>query len=141
MEPNSPRILKHDSKTHIVRRGTGTIEPQIVLKLCIGNTAAKPIVINMGSHAILGRTEHNSSEVDINLAAYDAAQKGVSRRHASLGVINTGVIVCDLKSTNGTFLNGQRLLPGQRRVIKDGDQLMLGKLLLYVFYAKTARQV
>jgi pSer/pThr/pTyr-binding forkhead associated (FHA) protein len=38
----------------------------------------------------------------------------------------------DLGSTNGTLLNGERLSPYIPEILKDGDQLQLGKLLIEV---------
>src|SRR6476659_194823 len=105
MNTNTSQILKNDLKTRIVRWGLGNTEPQTLIKLCIGTPAAKPILVNIGQRAILGRADQNVFEVDVNLAAYEAAQKGVSRLHASLDVANTTITVCDLGSTNGTFLN------------------------------------
>jgi predicted component of type VI protein secretion system len=48
----------------------------------------------------------------------------VSRRHCQLVRIGDEVLVQDLKSRNGTFVNGKRVscpLP-----VQDGDELMLG---------------
>ena len=48
----------------------------------------------------------------------------VSRRHCQLVRIGEEVLVQDLKSRNGTFVNGKRVscsLP-----VQDGDELMLG---------------
>jgi pSer/pThr/pTyr-binding forkhead associated (FHA) protein len=36
----------------------------------------------------------------------------------------------DLDSTNGTYLNGVWMYPNQPRVLRDGDELMLGSLVL-----------
>ena len=47
-----------------------------------------------------------------------------SRRHASLSVEGDGVTVEDLGSTNGTFVNGQRLSAAQ--TLSDGDKLRIG---------------
>ncbi|MBI5706096.1 MAG: FHA domain-containing protein [Armatimonadetes bacterium] len=52
--------------------------------------------------------------------AFDAA---ASRRHASLSPGNGGVSVQDLGSTNGTFVNGQRIITAQARI---GDVLKVG---------------
>lgn len=51
---------------------------------------------------------------------YDAQ---ASRRHVSLSPSPGGVQVSDLGSTNGTFVNGQRV---QTAFIKSGDQLVVG---------------
>lgn len=43
-----------------------------------------------------------------------------SRRHASLALVPGGVLVTDLGSSNGTFINGNRIEKG---IIKAGDEL------------------
>jgi pSer/pThr/pTyr-binding forkhead associated (FHA) protein len=111
------------------------------IKLCVGTLTEGPIFVKVTHQLIIGRGDGDSTSVDINLAGYDAALKGVSRRHAAVEVINKAVMVTDLNSTNGTFLNGQQIPPGQRRVLRDGDQLLLGDLLLYVFYDKLERHM
>jgi len=52
----------------------------------------------------------------------------VSRRHASVQRVLGRYTVTDLGSTNGTFLNGQRLEKAQQ--LKDGDKIKVGELVL-----------
>ncbi|MES1178318.1 MAG: GGDEF domain-containing protein [Myxococcales bacterium] len=51
----------------------------------------------------------------------------VSRRHAAINRVLGHYIVVDLKSTNGTFVNDQRV---ERAELKDGDLLRTGKTVL-----------
>lgn len=51
----------------------------------------------------------------------------VSRRHAILVDSDTGVRVLDDRSSNGTFLNGRRILQAD---LKSGDVLRLGRVVL-----------
>jgi diguanylate cyclase (GGDEF)-like protein len=51
----------------------------------------------------------------------------VSRRHAVVNRVLGHYIVVDLKSTNGTFVNDQRV---ERAELKDGDLLRAGKTVL-----------
>ncbi|KAB2855894.1 MAG: FHA domain-containing protein, partial [Anaerolineae bacterium] len=37
-------------------------------------------------------------------------------------------------SVNGTFLNGQRLIPRQARIVHDGDEMRFGKLALRIYF-------
>lgn len=53
----------------------------------------------------------------------------VSREHVRLAVDNSGLSMTDLGSTNGTYVNGQRLAAG---MLKEGDQVMIGKYHLRV---------
>jgi hypothetical protein len=52
---------------------------------------------------------------------------GVSRHHAELRVEDSEVVLVDLGSTNGTFINGQ---PVRRTVLADGTQITLGRTTL-----------
>jgi hypothetical protein len=52
---------------------------------------------------------------------------GVSRHHAELRVENDQVVLVDLSSTNGTFVNGQ---PIRRVALRDGTQVSLGRTTL-----------
>lgn len=53
----------------------------------------------------------------------------VSRVHCRLTAGAVDLEVVDLKSTNGTFVNGQRI---DRAVLKNGDRLAVGKVELIV---------
>jgi Protein of unknown function (DUF3662)/FHA domain len=52
---------------------------------------------------------------------------GVSRHHAELRVENGQVVLVDLGSTNGTFVNGQ---PVRRVALTDGTHVSLGRTTL-----------
>lgn len=53
----------------------------------------------------------------------------VSRDHVRFSVDATGLALSDLGSTNGTYVNGERLDAG---MLKEGDELMIGKYHLRV---------
>ena len=53
----------------------------------------------------------------------------VSRLHARIYTENDIVYLEDLNSTNGTFKNGLRLQPYEKRRLEEGDEIRLGKLL------------
>jgi pSer/pThr/pTyr-binding forkhead associated (FHA) protein len=69
---------------------------------------------------------------EVDLTEDLALEHGVSREHACIFRRNEIVVVEDLGSTNGTLLNGDRLSPFLPQLLKDGDQLQLGKLLIEV---------
>jgi hypothetical protein len=52
---------------------------------------------------------------------------GVSRHHAELRIEEASVVVVDLGSTNGTFVNGQ---PIRRATLADGVRVTLGRTTL-----------
>ena len=56
--------------------------------------------------------------------------KSVSRNHAVIKQLsNNRYVVCDLASSNGTFVNGRHIT---RHIIKYGDQVKVGKFTLYL---------
>jgi hypothetical protein len=69
---------------------------------------------------------------DIDLTPYQAYASGVSRLHAVLKREGKRVLVMDLGSSNGSYLNGKRLKPNTEQVINHGDMLALGKLKIQI---------
>lgn len=86
---------------------------------------------------VLGRSDAGSEYVpDIDLASYGARERGVSRRHAALVRYKSAIHIVDLESVNGTFLNGERLLPETPYPLNLGDDLRLGHLVLHILPAR-----
>ena len=53
----------------------------------------------------------------------------VSRMHARFALDREGrMTIRDLNSTNGTWLNGERLLPNECRALQEGDHVLLGRM-------------
>ena len=67
---------------------------------------------------------------DVDLTGHGGEDGGVSRIHAHLRFENGHYLIEDQKSINYTFLNKQRLEPYTPTVIKSGDELRLGRILL-----------
>lgn len=70
----------------------------------------------------------------IDLSPLDSKEHMVSRRHASISPRGDVLIVTDHKSLNGTYLNSQRLVPEQARVLRNGDMLRIGRICLIVYF-------
>jgi hypothetical protein len=69
---------------------------------------------------------------DIDLSPYQAYASGVSRLHAVVKRDVNRVMVMDLGSSNGTYLNGRRLNPHTEESLNHGDIVALGKLKIQV---------
>jgi len=83
---------------------------------------------------ILGRAEATQAILpDIDLNRYGAHEKGVSRLHCHLRYEGDSLMVVDLGSANGTFLNGTRLTPERPMPLSENDTISLGSLKVQVF--------
>ena len=117
------------------RWGTAYFDYQNRLELVFRDTAdvlSFPVV----NELVVGRChdEQDVEQPDIDLTPFGAVEKGVSRRHLALIRQHDTIGLADLGSANSTFLNGQRLIPSERRILRDGDELRLGRLVIRVRY-------
>lgn len=95
-----------------------------------GKERAYVIVIagpNLGeTHELVGEPDvGRTSEASIHLADSE-----VSRRHARFIIEDGRVVVEDLSSTNGTFVNGERVT---RHPLDDGDKIQIGTTTILKF--------
>lgn len=82
---------------------------------------------------VIGRVDPDTGErPDIDLSAYGAYENGVSRRHAAVLRWYNGLFLADEGSPNGTYLNEQRLLPHLPYMLKFGDKIRIGRLILEI---------
>lgn len=90
---------------------------------------------------VIGRSTPDSAVVpDIDLADQDGDKLGVSRLHLTLRYDERyhTISVFDMGSANGTYINGQRLHAHEVRVLRDTDELRLGRLVLGVAFRHPA---
>lgn len=95
----------------------------------------QPIIVKDEARISLGRFTPGEPPVTIDLSKYDGVALGVSRRHALIAFSAESKTLEDLGSSNGTFLNEQRLPPHQPHPLKNGDLIRLGQLMLFVFFS------
>lgn len=85
----------------------------------------------------LGRASEGQSVLpDVDLSPYEAYAQGVSRLHAALRMNNQRVFITDLGSSNGTRVNGQKILPNVDFPLNHGDVVALGKFKMQVLIRK-----
>ncbi|GAB5493950.1 MAG: FHA domain-containing protein [Phototrophicaceae bacterium] len=92
-----------------------------------------PISVERRKNMILGRSDSTTS-VDINLVNFNAQEYGVSRQHAKLNANEQPPVLIDLGSSNGTYINGQRLDPETPQTLESGDEIQLGRLKMRVYF-------
>lgn len=86
---------------------------------------------------VIGRADAKGVVVpDIDLEPFGASSMGVSRMHLSLFYdrMKQHIVLADMGSVNGVFVNGQKMLLQEVRVLRHGDQLRLGDIVLDVLY-------
>ncbi len=108
------------------------------LKVEVTDTAfPKTMEIPVRGRVILGRSDHDSpsQSPDIDFVACNAISNGVSRSHAAIDPQANGeFMLYDLGSRNGTRLNGVQLDPHQPYVVKDGDEIYIGRLKMTIYF-------
>ena len=98
-------------------------------RLQIHTDEGERVFVPRGAEVTVGRAPDN----DVVLG--DAE---VSSHHARLVAVGAGYQVTDLGSTNGTFLNGERLAPQRAVAFGPGDRLRLGQTSMTVAPRQTA---
>lgn len=106
------------------------------------HTTELSLVVVDGKHTLnlAGRSEFTLGRVaegqpilpDVDLSPFEAYSLGVSRLHAALKVNHNRVSIMDLGSSNGTRVNGQKIVPHVDYPINQGDIIALGKLKLQI---------
>ena len=86
----------------------------------VGTSGDQTIDLKPGATLVVGRA------VNSDVPIYDPT---ISRQHAQVSMQGTGVLVKDLGSSNGTFLNGAKITEA---VAVENDVVMFGKVSFYV---------
>ena len=135
-EEASTRRLEEESDEFSVKSGWGTAtfqeRNQVIIHI---RETQEPVTIHPGDEFLIGRHDSASGvSPNLDMTPYGALDKGVSRIHAALRRGEDVLSIVDLDSANGTFLNGQRLAAHQPRLLRDGDEIRLGKLVFHIYF-------
>lgn len=89
--------------------------------------------VSIDSSVSIGRNHvENSKNPDIDLSNYGGVKYGISRFHAVIVGIEGQYYIKDMGSTNGTFVNHQRIPPFQMYPLRKKDHLRLGNMVIGV---------
>lgn len=91
---------------------------QVSLKVLSGNHEGKLIPVK-DEKFFIGRSDS---------CQLRPKSDSISRRHCAIVQKEGRVLLLDLKSRNGTFVNDKQLLPDKAKVLKSGDRLKIGQL-------------
>jgi pSer/pThr/pTyr-binding forkhead associated (FHA) protein len=98
-----------------------TDRPRFALRFISGKYQGGEFPLRMNREIIIGR----SSDLDMVLV-----EDMVSRRHAKISSSDADVYIQDLGSTNGTFVNGEKIA-GRAR-LSEGDRILVGTSIIKV---------
>jgi predicted component of type VI protein secretion system len=91
---------------------------QVKLKVQSGSHEGKEINVS-SEKFLIGRSES---------CQLRPKSESVSRKHCIIVIKDNRVLIQDLRSRNGTFINEKRLPLDKAKVLKAGDELRIGKL-------------
>lgn len=91
---------------------------QVMLKVLSGSHEGRELNVS-GEKFLIGRSES---------CQLRPKSESVSRKHCIIVLKDNRVLIQDLKSRNGTYVNDKRLPTDKAKVLAGGDQLRVGKL-------------
>lgn len=91
-----------------------------------GKEIDRSFEFNEGQRFSVGRTKENTIQID---------DQSISKAHASLMLNKEGkIVVADIGSTNGTFVNGTRIPYGKAAELRATDKLMFGVIAVSISF-------
>lgn len=137
MNENDTRALNTDGSydpsnkpRHIPKE---RLTPKAVLILF--EKSSQSIQFDLVDRAVLGRRSDSGEQPDIDLAPFGAFPGGVSRLHARLHrTQDNDVLLEDLNSRNGTYLDGELLKSGEIVHVRNGQALKLAGLQGWIYF-------
>lgn len=97
--------------------------------------SGKLISNTVGRELIVGRADNITDYIpEVDMTEHGAYRLGLSRRHAVIQRDGNTLVVKDLNSRNGTFVNGAIVPGGSTHPIRNGDELRFGNLVTHVIF-------
>jgi HD-GYP domain-containing protein (c-di-GMP phosphodiesterase class II) len=86
----------------------------------VGGAPGTPSIFPIHDELVIGRDPQDSLASDMYFCV---PEHTISRRHARIRRRGANYFIEDLHSRNGTFVSGERLLPGAWHALRDGDEV------------------
>jgi hypothetical protein len=91
------------------------------------------MILPIGKEMILGRRHRtNKTQPELDLTPYGGEPLGTSRLHAALRHEKSGWWLIDMNSSNGTWVNDERLAPFSPYLLTQANSVFLGNLELSI---------
>ena len=120
MEPPIPKMTP---------KPTSRPERSYALRFISGKYQGGEFPLPESGEIVIGR----SSELDMVLV-----EDMVSRRHAKITVTDGQIFIQDLGSTNGSFVNGEKI---KRSRLTEGDRILIGTSIIKVIATESAQSL
>lgn len=119
-----PTLKTPDSPKRVVMSGGEDISPVPTVTLCSGDTeiVSSRCIINKTPY-LLGRSKRN---VDFTISSGN-----VSRKHCMIEYIDGDFYLSDLGSSNGTYVNGIKLMEDEKKKLVAEDKIKLGDVVFF----------
>lgn len=92
---------------------------------------------SFGKHWVLHEGENLVGRAEMSVKCEVAIAHGTtSTRHAQVTCTDGRIAVTDMKSTNGTYVNGRRIDPNVPTPLHDGDKVRFGGYTVTLTAAK-----
>ena len=125
-----------ETDQHVIVEPSDEIDVVVSLHLVDGG---RTIHLSGRPEYSLGRVAEGQPILpDIDLSEFEAYAQGVSRLHSSIKIGVQRIAIMDLGSSNGTRVNGQKIVPHVEYPVKHGDIIALGKLKVILVIHKRA---
>ena len=126
--------LRAEERAKSSQERVSTFTEGMRLKLTSDETPSSIIQLVQGE-LVVGRADNVTDyQPDIDLTPHGAYRLGLSRRHAIILREGDTILVKDLNSRNGTFINGNLVVNGSQELIHDGDDIRFGNLTMRVTF-------
>jgi len=113
-----------------VGEGNNNLKKRILFVVISGPMKGQKYLVELDSPFLIGRGK--SAVIDI---LYDPT---VSRKHAIIYFNKNNFYIRDLNSTNGTYVNGNKI--GSDTVIEDGTAIQTGKTVFMIKLSKNVKK-
>jgi len=99
----------------------------------------QPVAILEEKIFILGRASAKikTKEPLVDLTSL-SVDYGISRTHALFTKTKDGYQITDLDSSNGTWIENERIVPQRPYEVESGSRIRMGRLNMLVFYPKVS---
>jgi hypothetical protein len=144
IEKNNTRSIAHNEEKVTPHWGTAAFNDLKVLQIAVLDVPNLQLSFSFSEIEKIMIGRHGAAgaplpDVDLGNLAIDATS--VSRRHAVIQPDDQVIVIKDLASTNGTYVNGKRIQPNEPRILRNGDRVRLGNLWLQITFVSGTKNI